>query len=148
MGSGFAKRGRTADRKAWWKAPMSEDQDQLIDQHVGRMIRLLRRERGLSQTALAGALNLTFQQVQKYERGFNRVSASKLYQTAAVMGVPVAALFEGLPAPGDGGCAVEAAMRRRLLIARSSEGARLLDAFDRAPAALRRAMLALAEAAA
>ena len=75
-----------------------------LDIHVGARIRLLRKERGISQTALAEAVGLTFQQIQKYERGFNRVSASRLHQIAGALEVPLAIFFEGLPtagAPGD-----------------------------------------------
>jgi transcriptional regulator with XRE-family HTH domain len=69
-----------------------------IDVHVGQRIRMQRRTVGMSQEALASALNLTFQQVQKYERGTNRVSASKLYRAAQILGVPVGFFFEGLEA--------------------------------------------------
>ncbi len=68
-----------------------------IDQHVGRRIRLLRKASDLSQEKLADRIGVTFQQVQKYERGANRVSASKLYQIAEVLQVDIAVLFEGLP---------------------------------------------------
>jgi len=51
-----------------------------IDVHVGRRLRLRRKELGISQERLADGLGLTFQQVQKYERGANQVSASKLYE--------------------------------------------------------------------
>ncbi|MGE0717656.1 MAG: helix-turn-helix domain-containing protein [Alphaproteobacteria bacterium] len=67
-----------------------------IDVHVGRQVRLYRTVAGLSQTQLAEAIGLTFQQVQKYERGGNRISASKLVQIAQVLGTPVTAFFEGL----------------------------------------------------
>jgi len=70
-----------------------------VDVHVGGRIRLRRRVTGLSQEDLARALELTFQQVQKYERGTNRVSASKLFAIADVMGVPVNYFFQGLPGP-------------------------------------------------
>lgn len=74
-----------------------------VDRHVGQRIRARRKMIGLSQSTLAEALNLTFQQIQKYERGANRVSASKLYETARCLGVPVSYFFEGLPDPTDGG---------------------------------------------
>jgi len=64
-----------------------------IDQLVGRRVRVLRVARGLSQTALASRLGLTFQQVQKYEKGTNRMSASRLHQIATVLNVDVAGLF-------------------------------------------------------
>ena len=60
---------------------------------VGARIRLTRKARGLSQQALAAAVGLTFQQIQKYERGANRVSASKLAEIAAFLQVPVSELF-------------------------------------------------------
>ena len=117
-----------------------------VDLHVGRRIRALRRQRGLSQTQLAQGLGLTFQQVQKYERGFNRISASKLFETAQVLGVATSALFEGLSdeADADGGQA-GTALRRRAGAAQSDEGARLLDAYGSTPPALRRPILALLE---
>ena len=60
------------------------------------LIRARRKQLGISQSSLAEALGLTFQQIQKYERGSNRVSASKLWATAKVLKTPVAAFFEGL----------------------------------------------------
>ena len=54
---------------------------------------------GLSQERLAGNLGLTFQQIQKYERGTNRISASKLYQIACVLQVEISYFFDGLPSP-------------------------------------------------
>ncbi|WP_303831577.1 helix-turn-helix domain-containing protein [Asticcacaulis taihuensis] len=66
-----------------------------IDAYVGARLRIRRKSLGLSQQALADALGLTFQQVQKYERAGNRVSASKLHEMAKVLKVPVAYFFEG-----------------------------------------------------
>src|SRR5580698_8757948 len=74
-----------------------------IDLHVGARIRLRRRMQGVSQEKLADALGLTFQQVQKYERGANRVSASKLYEIAAALRAPVAYFFDGLANPAGAG---------------------------------------------
>ena len=70
-----------------------------VDLHVGARIRMRRRLQGVSQEKLAEALGLTFQQVQKYERGANRVSASKLYEIAAMLRAPVAYFFDGLADP-------------------------------------------------
>src|SRR5204863_2124199 len=64
-----------------------------VDVAVGARIRLLRKVRGLSQQALAEAAGVTFQQIQKYERGANRVSASMLTRIAKTLGVPVAEMF-------------------------------------------------------
>lgn len=72
-----------------------------VDVHVGARIRERRRELGLSQQGLADHLGLTFQQIQKYERGANRVSASVLWNTSGRLGVSVAYFFQGLPTYGD-----------------------------------------------
>jgi transcriptional regulator with XRE-family HTH domain len=67
-----------------------------IDVHVGARVRMRRKMKGISQEALAGKLKLTFQQVQKYERGTNRISASKLYEIARALDVTIGDFFEGL----------------------------------------------------
>jgi transcriptional regulator with XRE-family HTH domain len=64
-----------------------------IDEVVGARIRLVRKRRKMSQQELGAALGVTFQQVQKYENGVNRVSASRLHLVAAALGVPIAELF-------------------------------------------------------
>ena len=66
-----------------------------VDLYVGARIRMRRKLLGVSQERLAEQLGLTFQQVQKYERGANRVSASKLHAIGAALGAPVAYFFEG-----------------------------------------------------
>ena len=72
-----------------------------IDKHVGSRIRLRRMMLGMSQGTLGTALGLTFQQVQKYEKGANRVGASRLQQLSQTLQVPVTFFFEGAPAaPG------------------------------------------------
>ena len=73
-----------------------------IDVHVGSRVRLRRTLLGMSQERLGEALGLTFQQVQKYERGANRVSASKLYEIARSLQSSVAYFFEGLADPTEG----------------------------------------------
>jgi transcriptional regulator with XRE-family HTH domain len=71
------------------------------DKHVGARIRMRRLMLGMSQTALADGLDLTFQQIQKYEKGVNRVGASRLQQIAHILRVPVEFFFEGGPSvPG------------------------------------------------
>lgn len=70
-----------------------------IDAAVGRVVRTRRIELGLSQTGLAQACGITFQQIQKYENGANRISCSRLWQFAAVLDLPVARFFEGLGKP-------------------------------------------------
>jgi transcriptional regulator with XRE-family HTH domain len=66
-----------------------------VDIIVGRNVRQLRARGRVSQLELGEALGLTFQQIQKYEKGTNRVSASKLHQIAVFLGVEISALFEG-----------------------------------------------------
>lgn len=66
-----------------------------IDVHVGRKIREARILNGLSQSALAEKVGITFQQLQKYESAANRVSCSRLYDLARILGVPVQAFFAG-----------------------------------------------------
>jgi transcriptional regulator with XRE-family HTH domain len=73
-----------------------------VDLHVGGRVRMRRKLLGVSQEQLADSLGLTFQQVQKYERGANRVSASKLYEIARTLQVPVSFFFDGLADPMDG----------------------------------------------
>ncbi|WP_426289746.1 helix-turn-helix domain-containing protein (plasmid) [Ensifer adhaerens] len=68
-----------------------------IDVHVGSRIRLQRALKGMSQTTLAEGLGITFQQVQKYEKGTNRVGSSRLLAIANILGVPVAWFFEDGP---------------------------------------------------
>jgi len=67
-----------------------------VDVHVGGRIRVRRLLLGLSQERLAATLGLTFQQIQKYEKGVNRVSASKLFELTRALDVPVSFFFEGL----------------------------------------------------
>ena len=68
-----------------------------IDVHVGTRIRLRRTLLGMSQERLGEALGLTFQQVQKYERGVNRVGASRLFDLSRVLDVPISFFFDDMP---------------------------------------------------
>ena len=70
-----------------------------IDKYVGARIRMRRLMLHMSQTRLSDGLGLTFQQVQKYENGANRVGASRLQQISTILQVPVAFFFEGAPNP-------------------------------------------------
>ena len=67
-----------------------------VDLHVGRKLKQKRIEKGISQDDLAGSVNLTFQQVQKYEKATNRISASKLYDFAKFLGIDIKYFFEGI----------------------------------------------------
>jgi transcriptional regulator with XRE-family HTH domain len=86
------------------KSDMTEDQDKApnpIDLHVGQRIRARRKEVRVSQEKLAEQLGLTFQQVQKYEKGANRVSASKLYEIARALQASIEYFFRGLADPSS-----------------------------------------------
>ena len=69
----------------------------LTDKHVGSRVRMRRLMLDLSQSGLATAIGVTFQQVQKYEKGANRISASRLHHISNVLQVPIPFFFEGLP---------------------------------------------------
>ena len=68
-----------------------------VDKYVGSRVRMRRIMLGMSQEKLGEALGLTFQQIQKYEKGTNRVGASRIQQIAEILQVPVSFLFEGGP---------------------------------------------------
>jgi transcriptional regulator with XRE-family HTH domain len=73
-----------------------------IDRHVGSRVRMRRLMLGMSQTTLADALGLSFQQVQKYEKGTNRIGASRLQHICQLLQVPMSFFFEGSPLPAVG----------------------------------------------
>ena len=88
---------------------------------------------GMSQEKLGGALGVTFQQIQKYEKGTNRIGASRLHQISATLGVPVAFFYEGAPGieAGAAGFAEPAASAYIADFMTTSEGLRLMKAFVR-----------------
>lgn len=78
---------------------MVERQPNPIDVHVGGRVRMRRILAGMSQEKLGEEIGLTFQQIQKYEKGSNRISASRLYQISRILNVPVQFFFEDVPDP-------------------------------------------------
>jgi transcriptional regulator with XRE-family HTH domain len=74
-----------------------------IDQHVGGQLRLRRAQSGMTQTELGAKVGLSFQAVQKYETGENRISASRLYQLARILDVSLSYFFDGLDETGRAG---------------------------------------------
>jgi len=120
-----------------------------IDRHVGSRVRMQRMLAGISQEKLGDALGLTFQQVQKYEKGTNRISASRLQQIAKMLGVPVSFFFEGAPA-GDvtaSGFADAASTTYVADFLATSEGVQLSKAFVRIKSSrVRRRVIDLVEA--
>jgi len=73
-----------------------------VDRHVGSRVRMRRMMMGMSQEKLGDAIGLTFQQVQKYEKGTNRIGASRLQQISRTLQVPVSFFFEGAPMEAGG----------------------------------------------
>jgi len=72
-----------------------------LDVAVGRNVRIWRMAKGLSQSQLASRLGVTFQQIQKYEVGANRIGTGRLVKIAAILGVPISVLFEGSDGAGQ-----------------------------------------------
>jgi transcriptional regulator with XRE-family HTH domain len=97
-----------------------------IDVHVGKRIRMWRTERKISRITLGEAIGLTDQQIQKYEKGTNRIGASRLQAICTVLEIPVSLLFEGAPgsSPGEGGMPQEV-----IDFMESPEGVRFVAAF-------------------
>lgn len=100
-----------------------------VDAHVGERLRSMREERGLSQEALGQRVDVSFQQIQKYERGANRVGASRLYEFAQVFSVPVETFFNGLPSDTKDDAEARATVSQLSQFARSKEGGELMSAF-------------------
>ena len=101
-----------------------------IDKHVGGRLRMQRMVLGMSQEKLGEAFGLTFQQVQKYEKGTNRISASRLQQAAQILDVSVPFFFEGAP----GGHKLEGDAPSPAYVnefVSSEDGLRLIKAFTR-----------------
>ncbi len=119
-----------------------------VDKYVGSRVRMRRIMLGMSQEKLGEALGLTFQQVQKYEKGTNRVGASRIQQISEILQVPVSFLFEGGPS-GASTARASAREPRRAYVSdflATSEGLALTRAFTRiTDAKLRRSIVELVE---
>jgi transcriptional regulator with XRE-family HTH domain len=90
-----------ADGPSFKRRTVIVDGPDPIDQHVGGQLRLRRAQAGLTQTELGAKVGLSFQAVQKYETGENRISASRLYQLARILNVSLPYFFEGLDETGQ-----------------------------------------------
>jgi transcriptional regulator with XRE-family HTH domain len=119
-----------------------------VDKHVGSRVRMRRRMLAMSQGKLGDALGLTFQQVQKYEKGTNRIGAGRLQQISHILQVPIAFFYEGA-SDGSALAKSEASTRSLALLddfVSSSEGLRLVQSFMRIESAdLRRRIVALVQ---
>jgi transcriptional regulator with XRE-family HTH domain len=120
---------------------MSPKAANAIDEVVGHNIRIHRLQRGMSQTDLAEQLGISCQQVQKYEKGVNRVGSSRLYRLADVFDVPLMTLYEGAETQRP-----DAPARSALGLISERQPLRLVQAFsDVKDVRLRRAIVALVE---
>lgn len=92
---------------------MPRKRERALDAYIGARVRLRRLMLGMSQENLSGKLGVTFQQVQKYEKGLNRISASRIYELAQALSVPVSYFYDGLddPEPSYNGAISEEGMR-------------------------------------
>jgi transcriptional regulator with XRE-family HTH domain len=119
-----------------------------VDKYVGSRVRMRRIMLGMSQEKLGEALGLTFQQVQKYEKGTNRVGASRIQQISEILQVPVSFLFEGGPSgtPSTGGFSEGSSPAYVSDFLATSEGLALTRAFTRiTDAKLRRSIVEMVE---
>ena len=118
-----------------------------VDKYVGSRVRMRRIMLGMSKEKLGEALGLTFQQIQKYEKGTNRVGASRLQQISEVLQVPVSFLFDGGPSGVVGGeASADASPAYIADFLATSEGLALTRAFTRIPdSKLRRSIVDLVE---
>jgi len=115
-----------------------------VDKHVGQQIRIRRIQSNVSQSDLAAGIGVSFQQVQKYENGKNRVSASMLYEVASCLKMPVAKLFEGLPEPeGENDGPVVSNIDERIAYISTAEGRRLIENVLQLPPRVRSRVIAL-----
>ncbi len=120
-----------------------------VDVHVGGRVRVRRRLINMTQESLADLIEVTFQQVQKYERGSNRISASKLFAIAEALDVPISYFFEGLDEPTGPESDDRAPEQTIHSFLRTTEGIELARLFPRiARGPLRRRILDLVRAAA
>ncbi|ANL38343.1 MULTISPECIES: helix-turn-helix domain-containing protein [Rhizobium] len=125
-----------------------DDSDQAshpVDVHVGQQLRIRRVHSNLSQTELGQKVGLSYQQVQKYESGKNRISASMLYEIAGGLNVPVGCFFDGLPQPGESATIAPEADERIAFLA-TAEGRRFVEEILRLPPKLRTRTLAVIRA--
>jgi transcriptional regulator with XRE-family HTH domain len=117
-----------------------------IDKYVGSRVRMRRIMLGMSQEKLGEALGLTFQQIQKYEKGTNRVGASRIQQISEILQVPVSFLFEGGPTSTGNGFGEGTSPTYVSDFLATSEGLALTRAFTRiADSKLRRSIVDLVE---
>jgi transcriptional regulator with XRE-family HTH domain len=113
-----------------------------IDVHVGARIRMRRQLINMSQERLGELLGITFQQVQKYEKGSNRISASRLFYASKTLGVPVQFFYDGLPGAEGADGLREPSADEFSAAMMSTEGIQLAKAFKDADTTTKRKLIA------
>ncbi|RUM20064.1 XRE family transcriptional regulator [Rhizobium vallis] len=148
MHNRVAKRFASSSLRNGYRAEDDSDQaSHPVDIHVGQQLRIRRIHSNLSQTELGQKVGLSYQQVQKYESGKNRISASMLYEIASGLNVPVGCFFDGLPEPGSGeGATIAPEADERIAYLSTAEGRRFVEEILRLPPKLRTRTLALIRA--
>lgn len=128
-------------------AAIDETVHPVVDAEIGKRIKKRRQQLRLSQTALGAAVGVSFQQIQKYERGANRVSAATLYEMAKSLDVPIGYFFEALHGPRS---ATNEELDRKASLREdfvaTDEGQRLVDAFMIMPKKMRPRVISLISA--
>lgn len=117
--------------------------EKTTDQLIGQQIRLRRTHLGMTQGALAQRLGMSFQQVQKYETGANRVNSSTLYEISLILAVPVEFFFSALPNAAGEGTHMNPEWAARLAYISTAEGQHLIDAFQDLPIPVRASILGM-----
>lgn len=121
---------------------MTRRDPNFVDVHVGSRLRMRRQLVGMSQEKLGELLGITFQQVQKYEKGANRISASRLYFAAKILAIPVQFFFEDLPGVDEhGGMGEQREEDAVLSSLMNVEGITLAKAFRDASSANKRKLI-------
>ncbi len=118
---------RLSSGKSSW-APVTKKANP-IDAQVGSRVRIRRMLIGMSQERLGELLGLTFQQVQKYEKGVNRIGAGRLFEVSRILGVPIDFFYEGVSTQGEGGFSESEAAPPVMEFVSSGEGLQLSLAF-------------------
>ncbi|WP_244423736.1 helix-turn-helix domain-containing protein [Rhizobium sp. CF122] len=144
-GSAFMLQKTLADTTSTPTEAASDQTGQHVaDMELGKRIKKRRQQLRLSQTALGAAVGVSFQQIQKYERGANRVSSSTLYEIAHVLETPITYFFEGL---GQRSTLANCELNRKAAIREefvaTDEGQRLVDAFLAIPKKMRPKFISL-----
>ncbi|PDT25802.1 transcriptional regulator [Rhizobium sp. L9] len=137
----------TSQRNAFRAGDDGDQATHPVDIHVGQQLRIRRVHSNLSQTELGQKVGLSYQQVQKYESGKNRISASMLYEIASGLNVPVGCFFDGLPEPGtEEGATIAPEADERIAYLATAEGRRFVEEILRLPPKLRTRTLAVIRA--